>query len=117
MDIFDEIENVFKGMGYQVATQPQEKPDPKQVSVELDTVKLAVETPITYRMTTNVTIFFMAKNGKDVLEKIKKFMKAIEPRVKSYAISFKFKDPEFLIEGRSFYVALPCEYVEVIQIE
>lgn len=117
MGVFEAIETVFRDMGFDVASQPQEKPDPRQVIVELDTVRIEVETPTTYRMTPKVTIFFYATTGKDVLEKVVKYMRAVEKAVRPFTLSFKFGNPEFLVEGRAYYVALPCEYIEVIQIE
>ena len=114
MGVIDEVITVFKGMGYEVADRPQEKPNPRQVLVELDSMNLQVESQVSYRATTTLSIFFMASSATEVIEKTKKFMGAVEPAV--HALSFKFNKPDFIIEGRVYYVALPCEYVEVIQV-
>lgn len=115
MSVMDDIIATMQGFGYKIATQPQEKPDPRQVVIELDTIDLKVETPQTYRLTPKITMFFMATSGSEVLSNIKKFIPAIEKNV--HAVAFKFNKPEFMVEGRAYYVALPCEYTEVIQIE
>ena len=114
MTVISDIISALEGIGYKVEEKPQEKTYPKQIIVIANSIDLEVESPQTYRADYRLVILFSAESSTDVITKTKQIIQIIEPNIT--ALHFRFESPEFVLDGRTFYVSLPCIYTEVISV-
>jgi len=115
MTVIEDIKRALEGIGYSVEDRPQEKTFTKQIIVIFDGMDIAVESHKSYRANTRITVNFKSDSSSDAIAKIKEMIQTIEPIIT--ALNFKFESPELILDGRTFYISLPCIYTEVIRIE